>query len=75
MNIPNTYYVLDNVSTCPITVPLKDYSRKRALTHPAEGSFEQIANNIEKNWKCIQQKIGKDNEKITIFYNPDEWKC
>lgn len=73
MYIPNTYYVLDNVSTCPIVVPLKDYSRKMALEHPNEGSFEKVAKHIQEHWNSIQQVTSQDNERIKIFYTMNEW--
>jgi len=67
--IPNTYYVLDNISTCPIAVPLRDYSRKRAEDPNEKRKFETIAKDIQDTWNYLEQEKGQDNEKIRLFLN------
>lgn len=71
-NAPDTNYVLDSISTFPTAIPLNDYSRKLALIDPDKRSPQKIAEDIKK-WDYIQQKTGVDNEKITIYYNQNEW--
>lgn len=77
IEISNTYYVLDNISTCPIAVQLADYSRKRAEVKPEEGNFNDIAKKIQATWSYIEQEKGQDNERIRLFLNPEgegRWK-
>lgn len=68
--IPNTYYVLDNISTCPVAIPLKDYCRK----NDSNNNFEKLAKEIQKEYAYIEQKDGQANEKIRLFFDANKWK-
>ena len=58
-----TYYVLHNVSTCPITVPLQDYCREHEVS----------AEVIKKEWNSIEQINSQGNEQIILCFQPTKW--
>lgn len=61
--ISPTYYVLCNISTCPIAVPLQDYCREHS----------QNPELIKERWKLIKQIGIQGNEQIVLCCEPKKW--
>lgn len=70
MSKPNTYHVIETISTSPISSPLQDYCRHHATDSE---TTEEIKKKIEKTWFFIEQKSANDNEKIRIYFDPKIW--
>ncbi|OHD85216.1 MAG: hypothetical protein A3I60_01565 [Sulfuricurvum sp. RIFCSPLOWO2_02_FULL_43_45] len=71
--LPNTYHVIEAISTYPTSVPLPDYCRHHHQR--LQKTAKKLREEIEKTWCFIEQKSANDNEKIRIYFNPAIWKC
>lgn len=63
------HFVLMNISTHPIIVPIEDYCRDKN---------ECLRSDIENNWKSFEQQKAQidpnGNEIIKVYYDPKNWQ-
>ena len=70
----NTYYILNNISTFPMLIPIRDFCRQNKLQCGCTNTQHAVKYLLNNNYQVLQANQAVDNEIITILYKEYEYK-